>query len=292
MLYYLQEGIEGSANIKKVFKECNDLYFGGAIPNIKLKWNGKLKKAVGRAYVEWKGGSPRKVSKFLAKYQEEIPVSENIELNMNSLQIDISKTFDLSMDDLKAVMLHEQVHILLYTQKKIGNHHDSPEFQNWIKKLAGQSGLNIPMRESDFKASPKLSAKEGYAMLIYDRTNVGLTHYSKNFIVKNWLALGQFLSRMVGKSSKMSRVEMYKVKHPIIASEAPRRSLRSISWAWIDEETAKEIQQKGTKFLHMDKSGGEMRPFLVVSNIGNLTKGAILTFDNKGNWTNAQEVTT
>jgi hypothetical protein len=285
-IHYLQEGVEGSANLKLLFNFLNNKYFGGSLPKIPIKWNGKLKNAIGRAHVKYKGTAFKHP---FAKYLEEIPVQEKIELDYSSLKIDISSKVDLSLKDLQAVMIHEMVHVELYLKKKIGGHHDSPEFQNRIKKLSGESGLNIPLRESDFKASPKLEAKEGYVLLVwYGRNEVGASSYTENFIKKNWLVFAQKITRITGYSSKINRVEAYKVKHTIFSEVKAKRSLSSMEWRPIDETVAKEIQ-RGKKFFSADKGGGMMEPHKAISGIKELAKNARLEFNKQGEWTNASE---
>lgn len=224
MQYYLQEGVEGALNIKKIYKDLNQKYFNGSLPDIPVSWSGRMKKAVGIATVKYKG--VKKPNPF-AKYMDEIPVSEDLELNMSSLKIKLSKSFNLQLPDVEAIMIHEMVHVALFLKKKIGGHHDSPEFQNWIKKLRDESGLNIPMSEAAFKASPKLQAKDGYIMLIYDTSNkIGITPYYMNFIKTKWLMFAKTIGRMVGRTSKIKKIELYKVKHPIVATTTGKRSLK------------------------------------------------------------------
>ena len=143
------EGIEGSEDLKKLYKELNQQHFGGQLPNIPVKWSAKLKRAIGIAKCTYKGQKLQSAvySKF-SKYVDEIPIETNIEINMNSLEIGISTINDLTLDDTKAILLHEMVHILLYTKRKIHEHHGSSEFDGWIKKLRADTGLNIPMKES------------------------------------------------------------------------------------------------------------------------------------------------
>lgn len=287
----LKEGVEGAVNIKQIYKELNQEFFNGALPNITVKWNGKLKKAVGRAYVEYKGTKVNrgKLGNLLTKTQAEIPVS-NVEINMSSLKIDISKNVNLQLRDVKAVMLHEQVHILLYTKKKLGDHHDSPEFQNWIKKLRDASGYDVPMRESNFKASPTLQAKDGFVLLLWSRNgSVGAVTYSKNFMVKNWMMFAKVVGRIIGSSSKIRNAEMYRVSHPFVSEESPKRALKKISWRWIEEKTAQEIQQRGRRFFIADRTGGQIAPFEGGIPARGIKKDVALRFDKYGDWINATE---
>ena len=186
MRYFLHEGVEGQTNLKTMYKELNNEFFSGALPSIKLKWSGRLKRAVGQASVSYKGQQvDRSLTNRFAQFMDSIPISQDIELNMKTLGISMSTAFDLTLDDTKAVMLHEMVHIALFLKKKLGGHHGTPEFDGWIKKLSEQSGLKVPLREADFKASPKLQAKEGYVMVIVQNDGkYGINSYSKNFLMK------------------------------------------------------------------------------------------------------------
>jgi len=278
----LYEGVEGEANLKILFKELNSKYFGGAIPNISIKWSGKLKNSIGRAHCMYVGSTNKNP---LAKYLEEIPVSD-IEINMKSLKITIAKNVDFSMNDLKAVLLHEMVHIFLYTKRKLGNHHDSPEFQNWIKKLSSLSGLTVPMREAEFKKSPKIQAKESFITLIWDYINrVGACSYTKNFIEKKWMEFGTNMSGFVGRSSKIMKIEVYKVKHSLSSTLPSKRSFRGLEFIYIDENDAKEVQ-RGKQFFYADKQGGILKPYNAIS----VSKKIDLKFDNRGRLLNRDEI--
>jgi hypothetical protein len=290
---YLQEGEEGSANLKSIYKDLNRLYFNGSLPSIKLRWSGKLKKAVGQAYVLYiqSGRKPRKRSAAQNRFLDEIPVQNNIELHMSSLEIRMSKAYDLSMNDIKAVMLHEMVHILLYTQKKLGGHHGTAEFDGWIKKLRDLSGLNVPLLESNFKKSPKLAAKEGIIALIYGNqvNKVGVAGYSKNAVIKDWLGMASILTKHISYSSKVRKIEMYKITHPIVASTGSKRSFKGLSWTWEDESIIKEIGTKGTLFFVASKEGGWLVPKKIGISITNLNNTPLI-FDPKGKWINQSDV--
>ena len=288
--YYLQEGEEGSTNLKNLYNELNKEYFSGGLPTIKLIWSGRLKRAVGQAVVSYIGIKKRKRNSRQNMYIDTIPV-QDIELNMKSLKITMSKAFDMNLNDVKGVMLHEMVHIYLYAQKKVGGHHGTAEFDGWIKKLRDQSGLHVPLMESNFKKSPKVKAKEGYVLLVYGagQDKFGVSSYSKNAIFKDWLKMAEVLTRMVGYSSKIIKLEMFKVSHPIVAMKGSKRSFKTLSWEWIDEVTAKEIKSKGKVFFVADKSGGWLEPKRVGIPISNINSNALL-FDKKGQWTNANDV--
>lgn len=286
--YFLQEGVEGQVNLKKMYKELNAEFFSGSLPTIILKWNGRLKRAVGQASAAYKGQTVKSnVASTFAKYMTEIPISVDVELNMQSLKIAMSKSFDLSLPDVKAVMLHEMVHIALYLKKKINGHHDTPEFDGWIKKLREQSGLNVPLKESDFKASPKLQAKEGYVMILIQKDGkYGINSYSKNFLIKNWLLFAQTIGRIVAMSAKIQRVHAFKVTHPIVSSMSPKRTVKGISWQFTDEETANEIRKKGKEFYIADKTGGTINPKVLgitVLGLGLEAGKNDIEFDNRGN---------
>jgi predicted SprT family Zn-dependent metalloprotease len=255
--YFIQEGIEGSANLKEIYKSLNNEYFGGSLPNIKVEWSGKLKRAVGQAHVSYIGKRIAKDS--FNQYLKEIPVAD-VELNMNSLKIKLSKSVDMTLPDVKAVMLHEMVHILLYTKKKFGGHHGTPEFDGWIKKLSGLSGLAIPLKESSFKKSPKLQAKEGYILLIWENSGrIGASSYSKNSVTKTDEMVKK-LGMHMKHTNKVKRIEMYRINHPIVSSMGSKRTFKGLSWQYIDEETAKEIMKKGKIFFYADKVGGWIKP--------------------------------
>lgn len=284
---YIKEGIEGSINLKSIYKELNQKFFYGELPNITLKWNGKLKRAVGRAFVRYLG---TKTSYSFVKYLDEIPTSQ-VQIQMNTLKIDISTAFNMQLEDIKAVMLHEMVHILLYTKKKLGDHHDSSEFKNWIKKLREESGYNIPFKESNYKSSPKLQAKEGLALVLYLYDGYGITTYSENFLIRNWLMFAKVVGRIIGKSSRIRMAEMYKVKHPIISSVTAIRNLKKISWHNIEVNVVDEIKKSGKYFFYANKSGGGINPRLIGIN-ANIKPGKELRFDRHGEWINAKEVLT
>lgn len=289
----VNEGDEGSANLKSIYKDLNTSYFSGGLPSIKLRWTGKLKKAVGQAYVSYirPAGSKRRRKSALDKFASEIPIQNSIEINMSSLEIRMSKTFDLSMNDIKAVMLHEMVHILLYTQKKLGGHHGTAEFDGWIKKLRDLSGLNVPLMESNFKKSPKLTAKEGIVAVVYGNQvgKVGVSGYSINKISKDWLSMAEILTNHISHSSKVRKIEMYKVSHPIVSAIGAKRTFKGLSWSWEDESIIKEIIAKGTIFFVADKQGGWLVPKKIGISISNLNNTPLL-FNPRGQWINQSDV--
>jgi hypothetical protein len=240
----IKEGIEGSLNLKTLFNECNKKYFGGAVPKTKVSWSGKLKRAIGRASVRWKGTAVSKRGN-LNKLLPEIP-QVNVEIQMNSLSIVIGSVNDLTKDDTTAILLHEMVHILLFSQRKLGGHHGTPEFDGWIKRLRKESGLNIPMKESSFSKSPKLKAKQGYVALIYQRNGkIGACTYIQKVVYSS--GFEEHLERMAKMYFKS--IEVYYVSHPIVNVVPSKRTFRSITWHDIDEKDADEIKKKGKRIL-------------------------------------------
>lgn len=252
------EGLEGVAPLTSIYKSLNQEYFGNVLPSIPVKWSGKLKTSIGIAMVRYKGS--KKIKGSFEKYMSEIPVAD-VQIVDSSLTIKLSKTFDLELPDIKGVLLHEMVHILLYTKKKLGQHHGTPEFDGWIKKLRAESGYNVPLKESDFKKSPKLKAKDGMVMLIFlmSDTTPGVSVYSKNFFIKQWGDFMRRMARQVAHSSKVERLEIYKISHPIVSAMGARRTSNGLSWQQTDDITVKEIQ-RGQQFMYVDKGGGSITP--------------------------------
>ncbi|GAJ00748.1 unnamed protein product, partial [marine sediment metagenome] len=105
-MYYLFDGVEGSENVRLMYDELNKKYYGNALPKIKVRWDGRLKRVIGRAGVKWINVVGRKP-----------------EINMSSLAITLSKSYDLNYSDTQAVMLHEMLHIQLYVHGNLGKHH-------------------------------------------------------------------------------------------------------------------------------------------------------------------------
>lgn len=64
-----------------------------------------------------------------------------------------------------------------------------------------------------------------------------------------------------------------------------------MSWQYIDDETAKEIQRDGKKFMFADKVGGSIAPQLGGIK-GGIKPNSELKFDKYGEWINASEVLT
>ena len=258
------EGREGTTNLNTLYKQLNKQYFNGALPNIKVSWNARLTNAVGRAHVTYVGQKiSRSMQSLINRYAETIPAA-NVEIDMKSLSISISKKYDLSANDIKAVMLHEMVHILLYTQKKLGGHHDTPEFDGWIKKLIEQSGLDIPFKESAFKRSPKIAPKDGFVMLLRQSDGrYGISTFSTTWMFKQWFIFAETMTRIMNFGSKIQNLVFFRIKHRLIVDYPARRSLRKISWTLIDDELAEEIKKKGKFWGEAFKGGGRIEPHLV-----------------------------
>jgi len=239
----LIEGVEGSENLALTYNFLNSKYFGGSIPKIKIKWSGKLKRAIGRA---------------MCKYAVRGGIVQ--EVNRSSLEIQISTTHDFTSQDLQAILLHEMVHIALFAKNIVGHHHGSSEFDGEIKRLRKESGLDIPFLESNFKPSPKLAAKEGLIGILYLQDgNFGVSTYSKDFIAKNWMEFARVLSRIIENSSRLNRIDLFKATHPVIGTMTAKRNLKKIQWEEIEKETAQEIlafERKGKMFATIDKMGG------------------------------------
>lgn len=237
------EGVEGNLNLRTLYKECDKQYFGGAMPPCKLAWSGKLKRAIGRAEVRWRGQSVRKG--YFDKLLPEIP-QVDVQINMDSLKITISSVNDLTKEDITAIMLHEMVHILLFSQRKLGGHHGTSEFDGWIRRLRKMSGLNIPFKESSFKSSPKLKAKTAYIALIYQRDGkIGACTYTQKVVYDS--NFESHLDRMARRYFK--KIEIYHASHPLVNVIPSKRTFRSITWHNISDEEANEIRKKGTKIF-------------------------------------------
>lgn len=226
-MYYLFDGVEGSENVRVMYDELNRKYFGNALPKIKVKWDGRLKRAIGRAGVKWINVMGRKP-----------------EINMSSLNISLSKSYDLNYSDTQAVMLHEMLHIQLYVHGNLGKHHGTSQFDGQIRRLRKESGLNIPFKESAFKSSPKAVAMEGYIAILDTSGGTGITVYSTPFIKKNWRGLHNFLDSFI-PSGKVRKMELWKVKHSIIKTSTKKRSLKRISWTVNPNDEIEEIKKSG-----------------------------------------------
>lgn len=260
----LLEGKEGSVNLKTLYKRLNNEYFNGALPTIGLKWNGRLTNAVGKAHVSYinRGRQmKRSMSLFINQYSETIPVAD-VDIDMKSLKISVSSKYDLSSKDIDAVMLHEMVHIKLFVEKKLGGHHGTPEFDGWIRRLSDQSGLDIPYKESSFKKSPKIKAREGYVMLARQTDGkYGLSTYSVQWMKKNWMDFAEVMTRVMnGGQSKIQTMVYFKINHRAIADYPAKRSLKQISWTMIDDELAEEIKRKGKYWGESFRGGGKFSP--------------------------------
>lgn len=227
---YLFDGIEGSQQLQPIYKELNTKYFGNSLPNIKVAWDGRLKKAIGRARVKYR-----------------TLIGSRPEINMGSLGITMSKSFDLSYEDLSAVMLHEMVHIELYIAGQLSKHHGTSLFDGQIRRLRKESGLNVPMKESSFKTSPKAAAKEGYLAVVHAGSGTGICVYSTPFIKKNWRQLVSFLGEFI-PSGKVRKMELWKVNHPIIKNSTGKRSLRQVSWSPKTTEEVEGIKKSGVQW--------------------------------------------
>jgi len=227
---YIFDGVEGSQNLRVMYDELNKQYFGNSLPKIKVSWDGRLKRAIGRASVKWRtfvGAKP--------------------EIDISSLKITMSKSFDLNYQDTQAVMLHEMAHIDLFVRGDLSKHHGTPAFVGTINRLIKESGLKVPMKESSFKSSPKAVAMDGYVALIHTTGGIGLTVYSTPFIKKNWRQLTSWLSSFL-PSGKIRRMELWKIKHPVIKTSTKKRSLRRISWSIITTQEVDSIKKSGFKW--------------------------------------------
>jgi len=263
----IYEGVEGSTNLKTVYNKFNREYFDKALPTIKLQWSGKLKVAVGRAMVTYVPIAPligRKIKRSKwDKYDTEMKVSD-VKINMDSLKIQLSTQNDLSKEDVDTIMLHEMVHILLYTQRKLQSHHGSSEFDGWIFKLRELTGYEIPLKESTFKRSPKLAAKQGLVAVFHSPNgDLGLSLYSKNLIKNKWFVFLEMITGIVHQSAKLSKVEMYVVTHPVVSALSAKSALKSVSWEYPDGDdhtSAHEIMKTGTKFAEIAKNHSWITP--------------------------------
>lgn len=230
------EGVEGKLKLKPLFNQLNSKYFGGAVPTCKLAWSGRLKRAIGLAQVKWVGQTVQR-SKF-DKYRDTIP-QVDAKINMSSLKITIATGNDLTENDVIAILLHEMVHILLFSQRKLSGHHGTGEFDGWIKKLRKESGLEVPLKESSFKRSPKVSAKKGYVGLIYTRAGVGACTFTQKLVYSD--EFESTLERFVNYSMKITGIQVYYASSPLVGQVPSKRTLRSMSWS--DNVEKNDIEQ-------------------------------------------------
>ncbi len=263
----MNEGREGTTNLNTLYKQLNKQYFGSALPTIPCSWSGRMTNAVGRAHVSYlqRGrAKSRSMSLFIAKYSETLP-AEDVDIDMKSLNIKLSKKFDLSANDITAVMLHEMCHIKLYIEKKINGHHGSAEFDGMITKLKSESGLDIPYKESKFKKSPKIKAKEGFLILLRQSDGkYGVATFGIPWMKKNYAEFATTMTRIMNLQGggRIQSIVYYKIKHRVIADYPARRSLKRISWTMIDDELAEEIKRKGKFWGESYIGGGKYSPHL------------------------------
>jgi len=227
------EGVEGSLTLRPVYDELNKKYFGNALPSIKVSWDGRLKRAVGRAAVKY-------------RMNKMIPGSKP-EIDMKSLKITMSKAFDLDYKDTQAVLLHEMVHIKLYVNGDLGKHHGTPSFVGEINRLKKESGLNVPYKESSFKHSPTAAAAEGYIAILTTSGGTGISVYSTPFMNKNWRALASWFDSFI-PAKKVRKVELWLVNHPFVKTSTKKRSLKRISWSIQPNDEVEKIKKTGFQF--------------------------------------------
>lgn len=243
----LFEDVEKQVNLNKLYKELNGKYFNNFLPIIPCKWSGKLKKAVGRATVQYKSTEP--ISKSMVRLGMG---KDLIEIDMKSLKIKISGAFDLTYDDVSAVMLHEMVHIKLYVQKNLSHHHGTPVFDGEITRLRSESGLNIPLLESDFKSSPKIQPKEAYMIILNTTGGYGFFNMAVQGFEKKWKEHIKIFARIIAQSTKVKMLDVVRGKHIMNATNPPKRgSKRGISWIQISKDDAEDMIKKGKHIVQL-----------------------------------------
>jgi hypothetical protein len=256
----LTEGIEGAENLGGMFKDLNGRHFQNRIPATKCAWSARLKNSIGLASVKLKR------------------VGTDYEVDPQTFKITVSKNVDITVDDLVGIMLHEMLHIDLFNKGVTDGHHGLAVFQGEIKRLRKESGMNVPMKESAFKASPKAKAKRGFVLFVFDSEGrIGACQYSPNAITKSFLQTGSFFARAAGMSRKIQRLELYDTKHPRVSTLVSKRSLKSLAWEPISDAEYGEMVGTGKIVVDGDKNSTT----LFGDAIGKKNIG-IVKFDAKG----------
>jgi hypothetical protein len=217
--------------------------------------------------VTYKGNVTSKLfSKFMVGY--DAPVA-NVEIDYNSMRIDISTAYDMTENDVTATMLHEMAHVKLYDLKIINSpHHGSPKFVAEINRLRSESGLNITYKESNYKSSPKLQSKTRVVVLIYELSGeMGASVYSVDFIKKDPYFFNTLYLGIISKSLKIKEAEYYLFTSILLDAHPVRRNYKGISWITIGDDQAKEIRERGKKFGFCTKTEAEIDPGVLGSNL-------------------------
>jgi len=161
--YLLNESTNDLHLVKKYYDKYNTLYFEGKLPKNLPIAERSLKNAV--AQVE----ATVLASTYDRKFSNKIE-PDKIDIK----QLTISSSFLLSEEQLQGILLHEMVHIKLFTEGIFQTHGSNKshglEFLVMRRELQQRSGIHIPTTETSIDLIRVGKGKEKYG-LMYKRIN-------------------------------------------------------------------------------------------------------------------------
>lgn len=227
----LVEAVEGKANLQLIFNFLNNKYFNKSIPKIKVKWSKKLKASIGIANAV---------------------LNDDGTLKKSSLAITISSVFSMDLRALQEIMLHEMVHIKLYTMGEYGDHHNLPMFKSEIDRIRNQSTLKVPYLETTLKPSDIIKPKSGYMMIFYLSGNrYGFVCYTKKVIDEKMEELTKKLNYNIKYNIELDKAELYLVSNSLVSVYTANRSIKLSFYKM--EEIEKDNIVKTGKLLNTFK---------------------------------------
>jgi hypothetical protein len=143
-LQYLTEATQ-RPDLKQLYRELNDKYFDGELPDINLKYT-NLRRAIGRAkaHIEPDQIQYWPKSKDRDKFTRD-EIKQKRELKIDGIVV--TTAHDFTREQLIGVLLHEMIHVWFYHNGDIWETHGEL-FMKKRQELMEASGIDIPASES------------------------------------------------------------------------------------------------------------------------------------------------
>lgn len=153
-------------DLKAKYAEFNDKYFGGELPECKLRF-GILKGAGGHCTCKMKLPPPEKRLSPRALKMRGLHRTHGATLVPGSISITLSTVYQREPAGLDAILLHEMIHAWFFHTEQFHVDHGL-EFLEMRKKISQMSGIDVPLRDStsDLSVSSEVGNRP-VAVLIY-----------------------------------------------------------------------------------------------------------------------------
>jgi len=218
----------------ELYNNFNNKYFNNKLPtDLEIKWF-RSKNSAGVAK-----------AKFIKKRHK---------LDITEIDgISISNFRPLSKNKLNGLMLHEMIHIYLYTKNVVYTSGRDKvhgyEFLDKLKELQKQANFEIPLTEYSMEISDDIKSKT-FDVLFYIDNKIAFSVYSKDYLIKNkdnLIKKWEYTLEQRRKRGENVKMLVYQSNDKYLLNYKCKRNLNTLTFYGMEKDKFNEFIKNAKK---------------------------------------------